>query len=74
MKRGNVMVVVDFVRRLVARVAVRIDRNEDGMEMVQVAIVLFVSALMGSVLVASVRAFWPDFVDSVLRSLGDLFA
>lgn len=68
------MVVADFARWLVARVAARVDRNEDGMEMVQVAIVLFVTALMGSVLVASVRAFWPDFVDSVLRSLGDVFS
>lgn len=66
------MVVADWVRGVAVGFAARVDRNEDGMEMVQVAIVLFVTALMGSVLVASVRAFWPAFVDTVLKGLTDL--
>lgn len=68
------MAIADSTRRLVARLASRVDRTEDGMELVQVAIVLFITAVMGSILLLAVRAFWPGFVDSVLNGLGDLFS
>lgn len=68
------MVIADFARRLVARLVTRVEPNEDGMELVQVAIVLFITAVMGSILLVAVRAFWPGFVQSVLNGLGDLFS
>ncbi|MEA3075300.1 MAG: hypothetical protein QOF60_208 [Actinomycetota bacterium] len=60
--------------RVVSWIIDRLDaRDDDGMELVQMAIVLLIAMFMGAVLLKAVQIFWPEVVNSVLKGLSDLF-
>lgn len=62
------------MRAAAGRVRERLVPDESGMELVQMAIGLFITAVMGTVLYAAVQSFWPSLVQTILQDVRGIFS